>query len=347
MSAEMQFMCTFFPTQAASSKTEQKITMPALAERIRRQHAPAKAELPWLKLGFFGDKRTDKNCLRSNANLRWVSGCEFDYDLEKISFDDAVETLEQAGVQSVIYTSASHAQAKPRWRVLCPFSLGRQPDQRNKYLARLNGLLGGVASNESWTLSQAFYYGSVGNSPSHRVAETYGFCIDQLDELDAGAIGKTAGPREFGYVGGEAGPDAITDAELIRQVVTCEVLHPAMCSLAARFIGRGMPAHTVAEQLRGFMLATTEASRDERWYHRYGQIPSLVQSASAKFEDSQKLPWKNIARITHRMVQLRQPSAAIMEVVTEAAGRSGIDAHAALRLAGRICAEAAEKSYAR
>jgi hypothetical protein len=55
--------------------------------------------------------------------------------------------------------------------VLCPLSEAQQPGQRTRLLARLNGAFGGVFSNESWTLSQAYYYGSVGTAPSHRVAE--------------------------------------------------------------------------------------------------------------------------------------------------------------------------------
>ncbi len=164
MSTSMKFLVTFFPTQAALVKTQQMVTLPELAARIRRQCAPTKAELPWLKLAAFGEQRTDKRCLRHNANLRWISGIEADYDLEKISFSDAVDILEQAFLTGIVYTSASHTEGRPRWRVLCPLSLGHPPEQRSRLLARLNGVFGGVFSNESWTLSQAYYYGSVGAS---------------------------------------------------------------------------------------------------------------------------------------------------------------------------------------
>jgi hypothetical protein len=321
-------------------KTQQMVTLPELAARIRRQCAPTKAELPWLKLAAFGEQRTDKRCLRNNANLRWISGIEADYDLEKISFSDAVDILEQAFLTGIVYTSASHTEGRPRWRVLCPLSLGHPPEQRSRLLARLNGVFGGVFSNESWTLSQAYYYGSVGASPSHRVAETYGHCLDQLDELDADAIGKVAGPRPGG-IGAETGPDAFADAELIRQVVTGEVLHPALCALAARYISRGMRPGTVAQTLRGFMIATPEAARDERWRHRFGQIPDLVSSAVVKFSDTKRDAWKNVARVTHRMVQLHHASDAIVEVVTDVAARGGIDVQAAVKMAERICAQSA------
>jgi hypothetical protein len=57
-------------------------------------------------------------------------------------------------------------------------------------MARLNGQFGGVFSIESWTLSQSYYYGSVGQNPSHQVALVEGTCIDLLGHLDEFAIGK-------------------------------------------------------------------------------------------------------------------------------------------------------------
>jgi hypothetical protein len=350
--ADQPFMVTFFPRQSAQSKTERKVTMPELAELIRQTHAQTKAELPWFKLGFFGDNRTDKNCLRSNANLRWVSGIEADYDQEKIGFDRAVGVLDEAGIRSLMYTSASHTRMKPRWRVLCPFDLGRQPDQRNKYLARLNGLFGGVFSGESWTLSQAFYYGRV-DTPREpggiveviRVVEIDGTCIDLLDELDAGAIGK-ATTHGSGSVETAAGEAAETDAELIRRIVTGEGLHPELCAMAARLIGRGMRPDTVAETLRGFMQATPEASRDDRWHHRYGQIPSLVESAVPKFaDDAKREAWKAVARITHSMIRDRRLVEDIIWQVTAVAEEKGLDVGRALTLADRICGQAAEARH--
>jgi hypothetical protein len=344
------FLVTFFPTQQARSKSERTITLEELAELIRQTHAPTKADLPWFKLGFFGDKRTDKNCLRSNSNLRWVSGIEADYDQEQIGFDHAVNILDKAAVRSLIYTSASHTRTKPRWRVLAPFDLGRQPDQRNKYLARLSGLFGSVFSGESWTLSQAFYYGRVdtpkepgGAVEAIRVVVIEGDSIDLRNDLDAGTIGK-ATTRTPGSVGTVAGDDAAADAELIRQILAGEVLHPPLCAMAARLIGRGLYPAAVAEQLRGYMLVTPEASRDERWHQRYGEIPALVDSAGPKFtpEPDKKDAWKAVARITHRMIKERRLVEDIIWTVTEVAKERGIDVGRALTLADKICAEAAE-----
>ncbi len=62
-------------------------------------------------------------------------------------------------------------------------------------MARLSGLFGGIFARESWTLSQSYYFGSVRNNPSHRVAVIEGVCIELADELDADAIGRPEKPK--------------------------------------------------------------------------------------------------------------------------------------------------------
>ena len=55
-------------------------------------------------------------------------------------------------------------------------------------MARVNGVLGGVAASESFALSQCFYFGHVqGNGPI-KVELIDGDFVDQLDYLDVGAV---------------------------------------------------------------------------------------------------------------------------------------------------------------
>ena len=79
-------------------------------------------------------------------------------------------------------------------------------------MARLNGVFGGVLAPESWTASQSFFYGMVskplrfrrGDAPPGKGADfetriVEGTrCIDQADDLDAGAIGKNGQRRGNG-----------------------------------------------------------------------------------------------------------------------------------------------------
>lgn len=158
---------TFFPDFAAATKREEVVYLPDLADRIINTSASAKTALPWLKLATFGDLRSDKNSLRCNANVRTISGIEADYDGGRVAFADAVGILREAGISAIVYTSPSHTDAKPRWRVLCQFSEERSPQQRDLYMARLNGVFRGIFAPESWTVSQSYYYGCVDHNPDH------------------------------------------------------------------------------------------------------------------------------------------------------------------------------------
>jgi hypothetical protein len=159
--AEAVIAVTFFPDYTAATKNEEALHLHVLADRIAMATACSKTTLPWVKLATFGDHRSDGNSLRNNANILTITGLEADYDGERMSFDEACEILRKAGVRAIVYTSPSHTEDAPRWRVVAPFSVEYSPDRRDAFMARLNGLFSGIFSPESWTLSQSYYYGSV------------------------------------------------------------------------------------------------------------------------------------------------------------------------------------------
>jgi len=204
-----------------------------------------------------------------------ICGVEADYDAERMSFDDAVDLLAQKGITAIVYTSPWHAEDRQRWRVLCPLSQEMPPGRRDHFLGRLNGLLRGIFAGESWTLSQAYYYGSVNRNPSHRVEVIDGHAIDAHDDLDMIWLGESAGPAQAA-ANGNASQDTRHDAELIRCIVTCEHLHVELVALSERYVARGIPSRVIADLLRGMMLSHPEASRDERWLDRYQDIGRTV-----------------------------------------------------------------------
>jgi hypothetical protein len=170
---------TFFTSAAATKLRSERMSLPALRDLIRGTSASIKSKLPWLKLAVFGQERTSKGSLRHDANVMGISGCEADYDGEELAFDDAVDILHQAQILSLIYTSPSHTVDKPRWRVLTPSSLMLPTHARGKLVARLNGLFGGIFAEESFVLSQAYYYGSINNNRDHRAFIIDGEYIDK------------------------------------------------------------------------------------------------------------------------------------------------------------------------
>jgi hypothetical protein len=155
---------TFFPNEYAQTLSFKDVEFWELQDLILRTTAAAKDRLSFLKLAKFGEKRTPKgNSLRSNANVEFISGIELDYDAAVMGFETAVDILREANLTAILYTSPSYAASTPKWRVILPTSRDLPPSERAKMVARVNGLFGGIFAGESFTLSQAFYFGIKSN----------------------------------------------------------------------------------------------------------------------------------------------------------------------------------------
>jgi putative DNA primase/helicase len=194
------FTITLFDNYAARTKREECVTPAALIDVIRNTAAPSKDALPWLKLARFGDNPSKNGCLRYNSNVIEITGLEGDYDGEVITMARATEILEKVGIEAIVYPSPSWALDKPRWRILCPFSRSLPPSERDRMMGRLEGSfrqslgLTAVFADESWPLSQSFYFGYVTNGVSPPEPEyVEGIPIDLLDKLDALQVARPNG----------------------------------------------------------------------------------------------------------------------------------------------------------
>jgi hypothetical protein len=181
---------TIFRNVGAATKEEAAGSLEQLAWLIRHTTAPTRLALPLLKLARFGNARSPQGSLRHDVNLTRISGIEGDYDAGEIGIDAAVRLLNRAHVAALVYTTARHTIDAPRWRVLCPCSTELLAGERDRLVDRLHGVLGGILAPESWTLSQAYFYGAVAGMPAPRVEIVDGRSIDLCDELDALAVGK-------------------------------------------------------------------------------------------------------------------------------------------------------------
>jgi len=154
--------------------------------------AGSKDVMRHIKLGRFTGEPTEKGSYRHNAAHESVSGIEGDYDAGTMTVDQAVNALARAGVAAMIYTTPSHQQHGKghRWRVLCPLSTDTTPSERKNLLARVNGVLGGSLSAESFTPVQSYAFGAVKGDPAPDVRLVDGRYLDQCADLDSTAIGK-------------------------------------------------------------------------------------------------------------------------------------------------------------
>lgn len=273
---------TIFADVNATRMSMLAMPWPALIRKLEGvKPVEDKAHCRLIKLATFGNKRTDKNCLRHDANVLDVYGVEGDYDAGEIGVDEAVRRLERAGIRALVYTSPSHTDEKPRWRVLAPLSKAYPPADRNRFLARINGALGGILATESFTLSQSYYYGPIEGRPYLQVPTfddpDEGTCVDQLDELDDIAVMPPT------HING-AGINGASDAELLEAIRSGEKYHESLVSLAARYCGRGMAPVDITSSLQGLMDQYKPGGADlSRWQARREEIPRIVDGAVRKF----------------------------------------------------------------
>lgn len=271
-----QFSITFFEDMYPTKKGEALVDLQTLADEIGRKHAGSKDQLPWLKLSKFGDTPNAKGYLRYNENVLSVTGLELDYDAGTLSFDEAVEIAEKAGLQCLIYTSPSNlTEGKHKWRILCPLEEEVDPIQRDHLMGRVNGLYGGIFDPASWTLSQSYYYGYVdGNSVNHHVEVVDGSPVDTMHELDEiwrpkplhsarFDGGSDTAYRRHAYQEGQFNYDMAADA-----IRTGKNYHNALLSLIAHMAARGSNRDEILERIRGILDSVPSHLRDHRYKAR-------------------------------------------------------------------------------
>lgn len=246
---------------------------------------PKKSTMPLLKLAVFGSEANAAGALRHNANVLAVTGVEGDHDAGSMSFEEAVAALEKFKLAAMVFTTPSHTPAKPRWRVLAPTSEPLPPEDHYKLVARLNGLLSGCLAPESFTLSQAFYFGRVEGVEFRHHAVVDGQFIDLMDGLDEIAIGKREWQRidrDTGEVRTTTKVDAATFAAEVAQRGRLlrtgdgrrDMLKSLICSLSAH----GAPPSAIEDAVRQVEAEHFDPTDPIDWIN----IDQLIQDVSTK-----------------------------------------------------------------
>lgn len=280
-----EFGVTFFLDKQARKKAQETLTLEALAERIRSTQSELKDTLPLLKLSEFGMVESAHGSLRHNDNVRCVTGCEGDYDGETLAFDWAVERLTKAGVLALVYTSPSHEPDRPRWRVICPFSDRLPPAAREHMMRRLNGLLDGALGDESFTLSQSYYYGHLIECPEYRVEIVPGNPIDTCDDLDRGARGKSGTVRGNGGNGGDT--EYVDKDDLIAAIMSGESLHNPAMRLIGRLAHDGLSRTATTEIMHTIFRGAQAERYAGRWPEMLREIDYVYLKEARANGDAQ------------------------------------------------------------
>lgn len=281
---DMKLAVTMFPSQSATSKSERLLTLRELAAEIRQNRVADKGRLPWYKLARFGDQRTEKNSLRSDANLISITGIEVDHDGGGLSLTDGIARLEQHGVAAMVYTSPSHLQPGKgeRWRVFIPLSREFPPSDRKEFCRQVNGIFDGKIDQVLFTLSQSYYGGNVhGGTP----VETHfvdGDFLDNLPALASIALDKRKNRKsetDFDDLLGAVDKDQ-TDAEIMAAISGGDGhYHDRIKQMAGRYAKRGVSIAESLNRLQAAMMEVPAAVRNRYWQDQYNGIQSLLDHA--------------------------------------------------------------------
>jgi hypothetical protein len=233
----------------------------------------AKASCPLLSLCEYGDLVSDGGGLRHSANVKRVFGVEVDYDGEEVSPEEAQKRLQAAGFMALIYTSASYTDGAPRWRALLPLSEPAAPTDRARFVARANRALLGIATRESFTLSQSFYFGKV-RGAKYIVLEAHGRCVDQAVDIEPlFFVGGTSDPK--------TGRDTRSNQELLQCFERGEGRYEAMLKLTSRWAARGMAYDDIVAALGELLDKGSSLNADG--IDLRSRIEPMASSAVRKF----------------------------------------------------------------
>jgi len=284
---------TVWLNKSGTKKTDKSQTWTEFCEWLQAL-APVKIkdDCKLIKLAKFGDKRSQKGCLRTDDNVLEITGIEGDYDIGLMTPEQAIEKLEAHNLRATIAPTFSATPDNPRWRVLTPLAAPVKSDERLRYVEALNGLLGGVLASESATLSQSYFIGVPAGAP-YTVVHTFddpeeGYTLDELDKMDGIDQHRRPLQTKRQKQNGDSGNVAVmfddTDFEdWVSDVCSGEEVHPAVVRIAGHCVAKGWDDQEIKTLFIG-LAHRVEAERGaERGALLRGkELDDAIASARAK-----------------------------------------------------------------
>ncbi len=278
-------IATQFPNVLCSSAKELSYSWKQLFKDLTEVDSyDIKNKAPMIKLAKFGDKKSDSKSLKYDANLIELWGIEGDYDGGVVSIGEASKLREKHDIRAILYSTWSSTDLKPRWRVLVPFSISLPKADHGKFVARLNGALGGILASESFTLSQGYFIGKHPNNP-YTCFCTFddpeaGTCIDLLDELDSIALGKNEARK---VVTQNKSVDPFDVNDWLSSMLDGEDINGNALRLVGRMVAKGFDDQTICDTFEGLQDQLIDARGIERVRELFGgELNRMIKGARDK-----------------------------------------------------------------
>jgi putative DNA primase/helicase len=240
----------------------------------------SKHSCPLISLATYGELLTDKGCIRHAKNVQQIFGVEGDYDREQMSIEEAQRLLQAANIETALYTSPSFLAVKPRWRVLAPLNEPHAPEQRAAFVARINRVLGGILSRESFVLSQSYFIGAV-EGVEYRSLQSHGRMIDQCEDIEPLWYQDPQHPNDSNF-------DATTDAELREAFAVGEDRYQSMLKLSARWACKGLAADDIKASLDALLEASPDGPKNSDGLDLRTRTKGLALTAVKKYGETRK-----------------------------------------------------------
>lgn len=190
-----QFSLTIFPSITGNYTQPWSGTIDDLSSWLSEQEAKHKFDLMLVSGARYGDSKTAKGSLRHRGNIAGVFAVIAEHDAGTMTIQNATQSLRDAGVAGLLYSTPSSTFDKPRWRVVCPLSNEKPASTYSALVDKLHGVLSSALAPESWDVSRSYFAGFV--EGKERILETvFGTCLDQCNELET--IGKPVGKGALG-----------------------------------------------------------------------------------------------------------------------------------------------------
>lgn len=272
--ADQKMAYTLWLNKSGTRKTDKAQIWPEFCQWLQElPPATVKEDCKLIKLATFGAKRTDKGCLRSDANVVEITGIEGDYDDGVMTPEQAVEKLEAYNLRATIAPTFTAGPDNPRWRVLTPLGAPVSPDERLRYVEALNGMLGGVLASESATLSQSYFIGVPAGAP-YTVIHTFddpeeGYTLDELELLEGIDQHRQTLKTKKQKASGEASGffDALDDTDIddwVAAISSGAEVHPNLIKIAGRFVAKGL----TDRDIRAYFVPLADRVESERGKER-------------------------------------------------------------------------------
>jgi hypothetical protein len=226
-------------------------------------------QLVLIALAKFGSMLSAGGSLRHDGNLSYSTGVPGDHDAGTMPFDEARQRLDAAGIAYLLYTTKRHTAAAPRLRVWCPASKPLLAAEHSQCVDRLNGLLGGVLARESWVRSQPFLIGRTAGTVFEIAIGDTEECINDADELDAGAL-----PFQPPKPGSPKPPGAAIDfktadeQDLIEAISSGRHFYRAIEELAFRWALQETLQDDAESMLTGYVDSVPQAQQQDPKWHK-------------------------------------------------------------------------------